>query len=209
LFALSGSFKRTFGVANMLEAENRLDALVENAMERDIIETAPSIPRIEFHPVNSTGFTHSSGQAVVEFTLVFLLFLVIAWIPADFGLAFFTGQLAQNASREAARIAAADPNLATTTGSCNMPCSSAPAGTALKAAADRMSRALLPGALIAVTLEPAAGANCNRLVEVSVSGEYNYFFYQLLRAMGQTIPDALNIVRSTSMRWEHQPGCQT
>ena len=42
----------------------------------------------ESHPVNSTGFTHSSGQAVVEFTLVFLLFLVIAWIPADFGLAF-------------------------------------------------------------------------------------------------------------------------
>src|SRR5262245_64565670 len=156
-----------------------------------------------------TSFTDSSGQAVVEFSLTFLLFLVIAWIPADFGLAFYTGQLAQNASREAARIAAADPNLATTTGSCNMPCSSALAGTALKAAADRMSRALLPGALIAVTLEPAAGANCNRLVEVSVSGEYNYFFYQLLRAMGQTIPDTLNIVRSTSMRWEHQPGCQT
>src|SRR5215510_5013807 len=195
---------------NMPTDENRLDMFVENKIEGAVIETvAPSIPRIEFHLVNASGFTHSSGQAVVEFTLVFLLFLVIAWIPADFGLAFFTGQLAQNASREAARIAAADPNLATTTGSCNMPCSSAPAGTALKAAADRMSRALLPGALIAVTLEPAAGANCNRLVEVSVSGEYNYFFYQLLRVMGQTIPDALNIVRSTSMRWEHQPGCQT
>ena len=33
------------------------------------------------------SLTHSSGQAVVEFTLVFLLFLIIAWIPADFGLA--------------------------------------------------------------------------------------------------------------------------
>ena len=191
----------------MPKAENTLDALVENKMEQYVIETATqSISRIESRSVNSTGFTHSSGQAVVEFTLVFLLFLVIAWIPADFGLAFFTGQLAQNASREAARIAAADPNLAN--GSCNMPCSSAPGGTALKAAADRMSRALLPGALISVTLEPPAGANCNRLVEVSVSGEYNYFFYQLLRTMGNTIPDTLNIVRTTSMRWEHQPGCQ-
>jgi len=150
----------------------------------------------------------SSGQAVVEFTLVFLLFLVIAWIPADFGLAFFTGQLAQNASRVAARIAAADPNLATATGSCSMPCSSAPGGTALKAAADRISRALFSGALISVTLEPPSAANCNRLVEVSVSGEYDYFFYRLLRAMGNTVPDSLNIVRSTSMRWEHQPGCQ-
>lgn len=31
--------------------------------------------------------TRASGQAVVEFTLMFLLFLIIAWIPADFGLA--------------------------------------------------------------------------------------------------------------------------
>ncbi len=59
-----------------------------------------------------TSLTRSSGQAVVEFTLVFLLFLIIAWVPADFGLAFYTGQLAQNASREGARIAAADPTLA-------------------------------------------------------------------------------------------------
>jgi TadE-like protein len=193
----------------MPEAENTLDALVEQETERFVIETAQqSIVVAESHPVTLKASNHSSGQAVVEFTLVFLLFLVIAWIPADFGLAFFTGQLAQNASREAARIAAADPNLATATGSCNMPCSSAPEGTALKAAADRMSRGLLPGALISVTLEPANGANCNRLVEVSVSGEYNYFFYQLLRTMGHTIPDTLNIVRATSMRWEHQPGCQ-
>jgi Flp pilus assembly protein TadG len=183
----------------MPDAENTLHRLVENEIAKQ------SLHGVKSYPVNSTGFTHSSGQAVVEFTLVFLLFLVIAWIPADFGLAFYTGQLAQNASREAARIAAADPNLAD--GTCNMPCSSAPAGTALKAAADRMSRALLPGALISVTLEPANGTNCNRLVEVSVSGEYNHFFYQLLRMMGNTIPNTLNIVRSTSMRWEHQTSC--
>jgi hypothetical protein len=192
----------------MPENASRLIALVENAMERYVTEAGTqSIPKVKYHPVHSTGFSHSSGQAVVEFTLVFLLFLVIAWIPADFGLAFYAGQLAQNASREAARIAAADPNLATSTGSCNMPCSSAPGGTPLKAAADRMSRVLLPGALISVTLEPANGTNCNRLVEVSVSGEYKYFFYQLLGAMGHTVPNGLNIVRSTSMRWEHQSGC--
>jgi Flp pilus assembly protein TadG len=196
--------------ANMREAEATLDEHVENQMEQYVIETAKrSTTGAKSYPVNPTDFTHSSGQAVVEFTLVFLLFLIIAWIPADFGLAFYTAQLAQNASREAARIAAADPNLATTTGSCNMPCSSAAGGTALKAAADRMSRVLLPGASISVTLEPPTGTNCNRLVEVSVSGEYHYFFYQLLETMGQTIPDTSNIVRSTSMRWEHQSGCQT
>jgi hypothetical protein len=189
----------------MPRSENILDALIESRMARCFIESAKqSIAKS--HAINSTASNHSSGQAVVEFTLVFLLFLIIAWIPVDFGLAFFTGQLAQHASREAARIAAADPNVIN--GSCNMPCSSAPVGTALEAAADRMSRALLPEALITVTLEPPAGAYCNRLVEVSVSGEYNYFFYRLLRVMGTPTPDTLSIVRSTSMRWEHQPGCQ-
>ena len=186
----------------MRETENTVDVLMKHVIKL----ATQSIPGIGLHLVDSTGFSHSSGQAVVEFTLAFLLFLIIAWIPADFGLAFYTGQLAQNASREAARIAAADPNLVN--GSCAMPCSSAPAGTALKAAANRMSRVLLPGALISVTLEPANGTNCNRLVEVAVSGEYNYFFYQLLRAFGHTIPDSLKIERSTSMRWEHQSGCQ-
>jgi hypothetical protein len=157
----------------------------------------------------AAGFSSSSGQAVVEFTLAFLLFLVIVWIPADFGLAFYTGQLAQNSSREAARIAAADPNLVS--GSCSMPCSSAPAGSALKAAADRMSRALLPGAAIAVTLQPAGGTNCNRLAEVSISGNYKFFFYRLLQGVGvapSSINDPVNIQRTTKMRWEHQPGCQ-
>src|SRR5438132_11584924 len=104
-----------------------------------------------------TSLTRSSGQAVVEFTLVFLLFLVIAWIPTDFGLGFYTGQLAQNASREGSRIAAADPNLVS--GSCQLgvDCSAAPAGSALKATADRLSAALLPGATITVTYPVAGG----------------------------------------------------
>jgi Flp pilus assembly protein TadG len=38
---------------------------------------------------------------------MFVLFLAIIWIAADFGLAFYSGQLAQNASREGARLAAA------------------------------------------------------------------------------------------------------
>lgn len=161
------------------------------------------------------SLTRSSGQAVVEFTLVFLLLLVVAWIPVDFGLAFYTSQLAQNASREGARIAAADPKLGsgtlqgeTWTTSCTMPSCS---GNILSEAAARISPALLPGALITVTLDPdsvpPATPKCDRNVTVTVAGTYNYFFYQLLRAFGDTVPDTLNIVRSTSMRWEHQSGC--
>ncbi len=158
-----------------------------------------------------TGFVRSSGQAVVEFTLVFLLLLIVTWIPIDFGLAFYTGQLAQNVSREAARIAAADPNLAATTVSCTMPCASAPAGTALRAAAARVSPALLPGALISVALDPESGTNCNRLAQVSVTGNYTFFFFRLLQGLGvssSSIAAPAFIQRTTKMRWEHQPGCQ-
>jgi len=162
-----------------------------------------------------TSLTRSKGQALVEFTLSFLLFLVIAWIPADFGLAFYTAQLAQNASREGARIAASDPKLGsgtlpgvTWTTSCTMPSCS---GNILSETAARISSALLPGALITVTLDPdsvpPATPKCDRKVTVTVSGTYSYFFYQLLAAIGNTVPDTLNIVRSTSMRWEHQWGC--
>ena len=155
-----------------------------------------------------TGLTRASGQALVEFTLVFLLFLVIAWIPTDFGLAFYTGQLAQNASREGARIAAADVTLASGTTSCTMPSCS---GNILSETAARISSALLPGATITVTLDPDSvpptAPKCDRNVTVSVSGTYKYFFFHLLRALGITTPDTLSIQRSTSMRWEHQWGC--
>ena len=162
-----------------------------------------------------TSLTCSAGQAVVEFTLVFLLFLIIAWIPADFGLAFYTGQQAQNAAREGARIAASDPALGsgtlpgtTWTATCTMPSCS---GNILSETAARISSALLPGATINVTLDPdsipPALPKCDRNVTVTVSGNYNYFFYRLLGWLGSTVPNTLNMVRSTSMRWEHQFGC--
>ena len=145
-----------------------------------------------------------NGQAVVEFTLVFVLLLVIAWIPADFGLAFYTSQLAANASREGARIAAADPSYSTQVGNCTLPaCFSLADGTILKETANRLSSALLPGAVI--TVDPLSGPSCNQLVQVRVEGTYNFFFYQLLHLMGVTADlNTQPITRETSMRWEHQ-----
>jgi Flp pilus assembly protein TadG len=146
------------------------------------------------------------GQALVEYTLAFILLLIIAWIPADFGLAFYTGQMAMNASREGARIAAAQRILAA--GTCNLPCASEqtsdPNGV-LAQTAKRVASALLTGAIITVTIVDVAP--CNRMVTVAVLGSYNYFFYRILRLMtGSTAsaPGAVTIDRKTSMRWEHQ-----
>jgi Flp pilus assembly protein TadG len=146
------------------------------------------------------------GQALVEFTLIFILLLILAWIPADFGLAFYTGQLAQNAAREGARIAAVDPDLPTQTGTCTYPCAGAPAGSALAATAARLSSALLNSVTITVAY-PIGVAACNQKVRVQVSGNYNFFFYQLINLLGWPINPAITINRTTEMRWEHQAGC--
>ena len=148
----------------------------------------------------------ASGQALVEFTLIFVLLLILAWIPADFGLAFYTGQLAQNAAREGARIAAVDPALPTQTGSCTYPCAGAPAGSALAATAARLSSALLNNATITVVY-PVGSATCNQKVRVRVLGNYNFFFYQLVNLLGFPVNPAVSIDRVTEMRWEHQAGC--
>jgi Flp pilus assembly protein TadG len=147
---------------------------------------------------------NTNGQAVVEFTLVFVLLLVIAWIPADFGLAFFSSQLAANASREGARIGAADPGYSAQVDSCTLPaCFALADGTILKETANRLSSALLPGATI--TVDPLSGPTCNQSVNVRVEGTYNFFFYQLLHLMGVTADlNSQSITRETSMRWEHQ-----
>jgi Flp pilus assembly protein TadG len=143
------------------------------------------------------------GQALVEFTLVFMLLLIIAWIPADFGLAFFTGQLASNASREGARIGAADPNYTAQVGTCDLPaCYALADGTIRKETAKRLSSALLPGATI--TVVALAGATCNQNVQVQVVGNYNYTFYRILRFFGADVPPTVQINRATLMRWEHQ-----
>lgn len=147
----------------------------------------------------------NKGQAVVEFTLVFILLLVVAWIPADFGLAFYTSQIAQNAVREGARIAAADPTLVATNTTCGPPLSSCfSSGNIFNETAVRLPSAMLgPSTQITVSYPALGSSVCNQLVRVSVSGQYPFFFYKLLRFMGidVTIP---TIQRSSAMRWEHK-----
>ena len=135
----------------------------------------------------------SKGQAVVEFTLVFVLLLAIIWIPADFGLAFFTAQLVQNASREGARLAAA-----------TKPFNIADIQTQVS---NRIRSALLTNISINVTgptCDPTLGM---QVVSVGISGDYNFYFYQLLRLLGLPAPNSVTITRTTSMRYEHVFTC--
>jgi Flp pilus assembly protein TadG len=135
----------------------------------------------------------ASGQALVEFTLMFVLFLAIIWIPADFGLAFYSGQLAQNASREGARLAAA-------TNPFN-------AGNIQTQVMNRMDSAVLKN-ITANVVPPACDSALNmQVVTVTVAGEYNFYFYQLLRFLGFSAPDSVVISRTTTMRYEYGFTC--
>ena len=171
-----------------------------DSRKRSRITGSPKLPEVYWL------FPQGRGQALVEFTLIFILLLVLAWIPADFGLAFYTGQLAQNAAREGARIAAVDPDLPLQSGTCTLPCAGQSADSVLGATAARLSSALIPGAAITVTY-PVGGTTCNQMVRVQVAGNYNFFFYRLMNLFGAPVNPVLNISRATEMRWEHQPGC--
>ena len=147
----------------------------------------------------------NKGQAMVEFTLCFILLLVIAWIPADFGLAFYTGQLASNAAREGARIGSAsrpfNANDVVTETCRRLPSAllSDPGG------AFGTSCALVSNSNARVQVTAPGSGSCNEAVTVTVSGNYNFFFYRILYLTG--ITGDLNtqlITRQTSMRWEHQ-----
>lgn len=136
---------------------------------------------------------NSTGQALVEFTLMFVLFLAIIWIPADFGLAFYSGQLAQNASREGARLAAA-----------TNPFDVANIQTQVM---NRMSSVVLRN-VTADVLPPTCDPGLNmQVVTVSVAGEYDFYFYQLLRLLGLSAPNNVVITRTTTMRYEYGFTC--
>lgn len=145
---------------------------------------------------------NARGQALVEFTLIFMLTLIIAWIPTDFGLGLYSAHIAQNASRDAARIAAADPTLPLTQ-TCTMPCSGAP--ELLDRIADRLRAAFLKGATITIDRGAVASPpTCDVMVTATVSGNYRFFFYRMLGWFGITTPANQAITRVSSMRWEHQ-----
>jgi len=163
-----------------------------------------TVPRLR--PAQSTMriCCDNRGQALVEFTLCFILLLVIAWIPADFGLMFYTGHLGQNAAREGARIAAADPALPGVLPlSCNLPCSGA--NDLLQRIANRVANGIMSNVNTSVTLSSSgAVTTCDKQVQVSISQEYYPFFYKILRMMYFNVPNFVTLNRAVTMRYEHQ-----
>ena len=142
------------------------------------------------------------GQSIIEITLITPLLLIALYIPADFGIAFYMGNLTQNAAREGARIGSGlqksgkPPNLVFT---------KTHADTVKEAVLDRLPD--LTNKSVTVTFY--TGTACMEFIEVIAQGDYNFFLYQLMRMFGSTVPDSVTISRTTQIRHNYQPYTNT
>jgi Flp pilus assembly protein TadG len=139
------------------------------------------------------------GQSVVELALITPLLLIALYIPADFGVAFLTAHLVQNAVREGARIGSGltsgDPSKPIDTGQ----------GTTIKNAVFARLPQRLSGASVDVKYYfEGEAATCMQVVEVTATGTYDYSLYHLMGLIGVTVPPSAPISRTTQMRYNYQ-----
>jgi len=144
---------------------------------------------------NEVSRSHQKGQAIIEIALITPLLLVALYIPADFGLAFFIGNLTQNAVREGARIGS------TLQKNSDLTYSSTQVNTIKAEVFNRLPNLLNNKT---VTVKFYTGTGCMEFVEVTADGHYNFFLYQLMRIFGATVPDFITISRTTQLRYVYQ-----
>jgi Flp pilus assembly protein TadG len=133
------------------------------------------------------------GQSIVEITLMTPLLLVVLYIPFDFGIAIIAGHLTQNAVRDGARVVSATDSM-----------SNAQAATLAQSIFNNLPPHLASKS-VTVNYYADGGSNCAQNVEVTAQGNYNYFFYQLMKLLSISPPSQIAITRTTKMWYNHQP----
>jgi Flp pilus assembly protein TadG len=133
------------------------------------------------------------GQSIIEITLMTPLILVALYVPIDFGMAIIAGHLTQNAVRDGARVASATD-----------PMSNAQAANVAQSVSNNLPPSLVSKS-VTVNHYAAGATNCGQNVEVTAQGNYNYFFYRLMKLLGISPPSQLTITRTTKMWYNHQP----
>jgi hypothetical protein len=135
----------------------------------------------------------------VEVTLITPLLLVAMYIPVDFGVSFFMGNLMQTAVREGARIGS---GLQKSGEVPNLVFSSAEAATVKTEVINRLPT-FVKNKTVTVTFY--SGSACMEFLQVTSQGQYPFFFYKLMRLFGGNTPDAMTITRTTQMHYKYQP----
>lgn len=145
------------------------------------------------------------GQSIVEISLITPLLLVALYIPMDFGIAFFVSNIAGTAVRDAARIGSEIGKSGESGGSViNRNFTSDDAAIVRDSLLPNLP-AYLFNRSITVKFYEDTPADCLEVVEVTVAGEYSFFFYQVLRLFGATVANPRTISRSAQMPYRYQP----
>ena len=147
----------------------------------------------------STTRGNQRGQSIVEISLITPLLLIALYIPVDFGISFFMGNLTQTAAREGAQIASGLPKSGEVP---NLFFSSAEANTVKTEVINRLPNYLTNKT---VTVTFYSGTACMESVQVTAQGQYRFSMYQFMKLFGGNAPDALTISRSTQMHYKYQP----
>ena len=148
---------------------------------------------------NRTMRNNQKGQGIVEISLITPLLLIALYIPVDFGVSFFMGNLIQTAAREGARIGS---GLQKSGKVPDLMFSSAEANTVKTEVISRLP-AYLTNKTVTVTFY--TGTACMEFVQVTAQGQYKFFMYQLMRLFGGDAPNSLTISRTTQMHYKYQP----
>jgi len=148
---------------------------------------------------NRTKRNHQRGQSIVEISLITPLLLIALYIPADFGVSFFMGNLIQTAAREGARVGS---GLQKSGNIPNLYFSPAEADTVRTEVVSRLP-AYLTNKRVTITFY--TGTDCMEFVQVTAQGEYKFFLYQLMRLFGGNVPNSVTISRTTQMYVKYQP----
>jgi Flp pilus assembly protein TadG len=148
---------------------------------------------------NSQKRSNQRGQSIVEISLITPLLLIAMYVPVDFGISFFMGNLTQTAAREGARIGS---GLQKSGEVPDLIFSSAEANTVKTEVISRLP-AYLTNKTVTVTFY--TGTACMEFVEVTAQGQYKFSMYQLMKLFGGNAPDSITISRSTQMHYKYQP----
>ena len=148
---------------------------------------------------NSARRNSQRGQSIVEISLITPLLLIAMYIPVDFGISFFMGNLMQTAAREGARIGS---GLQKSGDVPDLVFSSVQANTVKTEVISRLP-AYLTNKTVTVTFY--SGIECMEFIEVTAQGQYRFSMYQLMKLFGGNAPDSITISRSTQMHYKYQP----
>jgi Flp pilus assembly protein TadG len=144
----------------------------------------------------------SRGQSIVEISLITPLLLVALSIPMDFGIAFFMANIAGTATRDAARIGSEIGKSGGDESNRNFTNTDA---ASIRDALVPHLPAYLTSRSVTIKFYEDTPANCLEVIEVTVSGTYSFFFYQILRLFGAPVPNTQTVSRTAQMPYRYQP----